>query len=194
MPTAGWLLRRTNSVQMQTDESGRCRRVSSLSPQVSGIAPATLSPDCADEQLFWMAPSDLEMSRRPVKYFSSRLTSGCKAVRHKFLLSPCYFCRAGVTAAPRAMEETCPSTLIHLTSVWRKLCARLCFDNVQTSIIIKEALNCLTCKHWTSLFWLDVMAASLANHTCIKSISQYLCTSGCWWPRAIQEWFTFMWL
>lgn len=107
MPTAGWLLHRTNSVQMQTDESGRCRCVSSLSLQVSGIAPATLSSDRADEQLFWMALSDLEMSRRPVKYFSSCLTSGCKAVRHKFLLSPCYFCRAGVTVAPRAMEEMC---------------------------------------------------------------------------------------
>lgn len=89
-----------SAVQMQTDES-----VSSLSLQVSGITPATLSPDCADEQLFWMALSDLEMSRCPVRYFSSRLTSGCEAVHHKFLLSPCYFCRAGVTVAPRAMEE-----------------------------------------------------------------------------------------
>lgn len=109
--------------------------------------------------------SDLEMSRRPVKYFSSRLTSGCKAVRHKFLLSPCYFCRAGVTVAPRAMEEMCLSTLVHLTSVsvWRELCAQLCFDNMQTSLIIKEALNWLTCKHWTSLFWLDVIAASQSH-------------------------------
>lgn len=165
MPTAGWLLHRTNSVQMQTDESGRCRCVSSLSLQVSGIAPATLSSDRADEQLFWMALSDLEMSRRPLKYFSSRLTSGCKAIRHKFLLSPCYFCRAGVTVAPRAMEEMCLSTLVHLTSVsvWRELCARLCFDNMQTSLIIKEALNCLTCKHWTSLIWLDVIAANQSH-------------------------------
>lgn len=148
-----------SAVQMQTDES-----VSSLSLQVSGITPAMLSPDCADEQLFWMALSDLEMSRRPVRYFSSRLTSGCEAVHHKFLLSPCYFCRAGVTVAPRAMEEMCLSTLVRLmaVSVWRKLCTRLCFDTMQTSLIIKEALNCLTCKHWTSLFWLDVLAASEA--------------------------------
>lgn len=160
MPTAGWLLHRTNSVHVGGADANRWKWLL----QVSGIASAMLSPDCADEQLFWMALSDLEMSRRPVKYFSSRLTSGCKAVRHKFLLSLCYFCRAGVTVAPRAMEEMCLSMLVHLTSVsvWRKLCARLCFDNMQTSLIIKEALNCLTCKHWTSLFWLDVIAASEA--------------------------------